>query len=163
MAKFKSMSKGFTPIPEGVHIFKITKVEYTEDETSKDYGKVVITMQIKDGKTHVEKMGIMKENKLEKTWEINTKVYNRFEYFSKVALNNFSLDEWDPEDLEGCYISCSVTHTLTEGTGNNEGKTYTNVNLSDFNTAVGFGSDSGVDSEPESESADLDDDLDDLE
>ena len=165
MGKFKSMNTGgFTPIAEGTYIFKITKVEDKTDEKyelDKDFGKVCITLQTKDGKTHVERIGIMKENKLEKTWEINTKVFVYFEFFSKTALNNFSLDSWDPEDLVGSYIEATVVHSDSEGTGANAGKTYTNVNLRDLNPSSGFGGSKIVKSEDSDDLDDLDDFLDD--
>ena len=45
MAKIKLSKGGFTPIPEGTHVFKITSAEYDED-----FGIVDIEMVTADGK-----------------------------------------------------------------------------------------------------------------
>ena len=44
----------FTLIPEGRHIFKITKVEYKED-----FGKMNITLVTADGSKQVERFGYL--------------------------------------------------------------------------------------------------------
>ena len=54
MAKIKLSKSGFTPIPEGTHVFKITSAEYDED-----FGIVDIQMVTADGKKHNERFFLM--------------------------------------------------------------------------------------------------------
>ena len=49
MAKI-GLSEGFTLIPEGTHVFKITAVNYKEA-----FGKLEITMQTQSGAKHMPK------------------------------------------------------------------------------------------------------------
>lgn len=159
MAKIHFNGVAFSPIPEGRYVLKITKVTQTEDEASKDYGVIIVGMQTKDGKSHTERFPYLKYSNLDKSWEVNDKVLGRFEIFSKNALGNFSLEEIDPEDLIGCYIEVTVSHSQSEGKGKNAGKTYTNANLSDFAPASGFSGSSAPAEAPKDDL--LDDDSDD--
>lgn len=95
-----SLSEGFSLIPEGTHVFKITGVKYKED-----YGKLEITMETKKGQKHVERFSLLREN-----GSPNEGAMNAFSYFAKVALNDFTVTEIDHEDLVGHYIECDVEH-----------------------------------------------------
>ena len=129
MAKIKLSTGGFTLIPEGVTIFKVTAVEHDED-----FGKVEITLQTKDGQKQFEKITYINDK-----GEINEGALNRFSYFAKNCMNNFNIDEIDPEDLVGCYIKATVRHEKYIRTKDkNKGKEMTSVKLNDFAVALGF-------------------------
>ena len=146
MAKIKLMEGGFTLLPEGVTTFKIVSVEYKED-----FGKMKIELQTKGGQKHYENFSL-----LTKAGEINDGALKAFSYFAKTALNNYSLDEIDEQDLVGCYITAEVTHEEFES-NKEPGKMLKSVRLKDYAVAVGFGSSNTTDNEPLE-----DDDLDDL-
>ena len=141
MAKIKLSEGGFTIIPEGTTTFKIVSVEYKED-----FGKMKIEMQTKSGQKHFENFGLM-NNK----GEINEGALKAFSYFAKTALNNFSLDEIDEQDLVGCYITATVRHEEFES-NKEAGKMLKSVRLNDYAVAVGFDSNA-----TEEEEEDLDD------
>lgn len=103
MAKI-GLSQGFAPIPKGNHVFKIVGVTYKED-----FGKMEVTMQIASGQQHIEKFSL-----LDNQGEPNQKALNAFSYFAKTALNDFSLDEIDEQDLVGHYIRCDVEYEEVE-------------------------------------------------
>ena len=128
MAKIKLSEGGFSLISEGVHTFKITEVEYKED-----FGKMKVTMQTKDGKKHTEQFSLLTQK-----GEVNEGAVKAFSYFAKTALNNFSLDEIDDQDLVGCYISATVKHEEFES-NKNPGRMLKSVRLSDWTPAAGFG------------------------
>lgn len=130
MAKIKLTEVGFTLIPEGVHTFKIVDVEYKED-----FGKMKITMQTKSGQKHFENFSL-----LNKKGEINEGALKAFSFFAKTALNNFSLDEIDEQDLIGCYITATVTHEAYEYEKDGETKSGKNARLNQYTVAVGFDS-----------------------
>ena len=99
MAKI-GLSEGFTLIPEGSHVFKITAVNYKEA-----FGKMEVTMQTQTGQKHIERFSLLKAN-----GESNEGALNAFSYFAKTVLNDFSLTEIDHTDLVGHFIKCEVTH-----------------------------------------------------
>ena len=137
MAKIKLMEGGFTLLPEGVTTFKIVSVEYKED-----FGKMKIELQTKGGQKHYENFSL-----LTKAGEINEGALKAFSYFAKTALNNYSLDEIDEQDLVGCYITAEVTHEEFES-NKEPGKMLKSVRLKDYAVAVGFGSSNTTDNEP---------------
>lgn len=127
MAKIKLSKGGFTPIPKGEHVFKITKSTYDED-----FGKVEIDMVTVDGKKHTERFSLIRND-----GEINEGALNAFSYFAKTALNNFNVEEIDPADLEGCYMRCVVDHEV-QPNKNDPSKTVTFVRLGEKYAASGF-------------------------
>ena len=135
MAKIKLSEGGFTLIPEGTTTFKIVAVEYKED-----FGKMNVEMQTKDGKKHTERFTLLTKN-----GEVNEGAVKAFSYFAKTALNNFSLDEIDDQDIVGCYITATVSHREYEYERDGETKTGKLASLSDYAVAVGFGNDKSVD------------------
>lgn len=149
MAKLQLSSGGFQLIPEGVNTFKITEVNYKED-----FGKLEIHLQTKSGAKHTERFTLL-NNK----GEVNQGAVNAFSYFAKTALNNFSIDEIDDQDLVGCYITATVKHEQFES-NKEPGKMLKSARLSDYAVAVGFGSDN-VDLETPEDNDDLDSFLDD--
>lgn len=152
MAKIKLSEGGFSLIPEGTTTFKITGVEYKED-----FGKMKVEMQTKSGQKHFENFSLMKAN-----GEINEGALKAFSYFAKTALNNYSLDEIDEQDLVGCYITATVKHEEFES-NKEPGKMLKSARLNDYAVAIGFGTDAPTESKPAESSADSDDvDLDDF-
>lgn len=126
MAKIE-LSKGFSIIPKGTHVFKITGVNYKED-----FYKMEITMQLASGQTHVERFSLVN-----KDGEPNQGGLNAFSYFAKVALNDFDLTEIDHEDLVGCFIRCEVDHEEVES-NRTPGKMLKFVRLGDKEPADGY-------------------------
>lgn len=151
MAKIKLSEGGFTLIPEGTTIFKIVGVEYKED-----FGKMKIEMQTKSGQKHFENFSL-----LTKSGEINEGALKAFSYFAKTALNNYSLDEIDEQDLVGCYIKATVKHEEFES-NKEPGKMLKSARLNDYAVAIGFSNDTepAEETEEPSEDVDLDDFLD---
>jgi len=129
MAKIQlSEFKGFNIIPEGTHVFLIEDVKYDPD-----FGKIEIQMVTVKNEVHKEVYRLIRDN-----GEVNEGAINAFSYFARTALNDFSLDEIDHEDLIGCYITAEVVHNKQEGKGKHEGKTLTFVNLGQLSPASGF-------------------------
>ena len=79
MAKI-GLTEGFTLIPEGTHVFKITEVNYKED-----FGKMEVVMQTAKGQKHIERFSL-----LNKDGEPNQGGLNAFSYFAKTALDDFT-------------------------------------------------------------------------
>lgn len=127
MAKIKLAEGGYTPIPEGEHIFKITKSTYDED-----FGKLEVEMVTASGQKHIERYSLITN-----AGEINEGALRAFSYMAKTALNNFNLDEIDHEDIVGCYIKAVVEHEKVPS-NKDPAKTVTFVNLSNYSPASGF-------------------------
>lgn len=152
MAKIKLSEGGFTLIPEGTTTFKIVAVEYKED-----FGKMKIDMQTKGGQKHTENFSL-----LTKSGETNEGALKAFSYFAKTALNNYSLDEIDHEDIVGCYITATVKHEEYEYEKDGKTKSGKSARLSDYEVAVGFGGDKASEDPVEDTDSDDLDELDDL-
>ena len=129
--KIKLTETGYTLIPEGVTIFKITKVD---DSKYEDFGVLNISMQTAEGKTHFERFSLIKNN-----GELNTGALKAFSYFAKTCLNNFKVEEIDPQDIVGCYIQATVKHEHYDYTNSQgEHKAGTSERLNDYAPASGF-------------------------
>lgn len=126
MAKI-GLSDGFSLIPEGTHVFKITAVNYKED-----FGKMEVVMQTQGGLKHTERFSLLKSD-----GQPNEGAFNAFSYFAKVALNDFSLTEIDHEDLLGCFIECDVEHD-TQPSNKDPNKTVTFARLADKRASDGW-------------------------
>lgn len=136
MAKI-GLTEGFTLIPEGTHVFKITDVKYKED-----FGKLEITMQTQGGSKYIERFGLLKSD-----GSPNEGAYNAFSYFAKTALQNFELNEIDHTDLIGHFIECDVEHDV-QPNKNKPDKTVTFVRLSDKRPSDGWEESVGTSSTP---------------
>lgn len=121
------LTSGFQLVPEGKHIFLITKVTYDEQ-----FGRMVVRMQTEQGITHEERFRLLDDNN-----EVIEKAMNLFSYFAKVATRNYANREIDTDELQGCYIGATASHTVQPNRNNPE-KTITFVNLSDYFEANGF-------------------------
>ena len=126
MAQLK-LTSGFTVCPAGVHIFRIYKVDYDQD-----FGKLTVHLVNAQGITHTERFSLIGNN-----GSVNEKACNAFSYFAKTALNDFSLDEIDHNDLVNHYITAEVVHTITPSS-KDPSKTMTFANLSNKWVADGF-------------------------
>lgn len=126
MAKIP-MTSGFSLIPEGTYVFRIYDVAY--DET---FGKITVKLVNAKGMTHTERFQI-KDSK----GEANEKALNAFSYFAKTALNDFSLEYVDPDELIDHYIEAEVVHTKVES-NKEAGKMVTFANFGDKSPADGF-------------------------
>lgn len=126
MAKI-ALTEGFTVIPEGTHIFKITEVTYKET-----FGKIEVKMETAKGLKHTERFSLIGKN-----GQPNEGAYNAFSFFAKTALNDFELTEIDHNDLVGRYMECVVEHDV-QPSNKNPDKTVTFIRLADKSPADGF-------------------------
>lgn len=126
MAKI-ALTEGFSLIPEGTHIFKITEVVYKEE-----FGKLEVKMKTAKGQTHTERFNLMKGD-----GSMNEGAYNAFSFFAKTALGDYTLTEIDHNDLVGHYIQSTVEHD-TQPSNKDPNKTVTFVRLGDKSPADGF-------------------------
>lgn len=127
MAKIPLSKGGYTPIPEGEHIFKVVKSTYDED-----FGKLEVELITASGQRHTERFNLIGND-----GEINEKAQNAFSFFAKTALNNYNLEEIDHEDIVGCYIKCKVEHDVLPSRNDPE-RTVTFCRLTYKEPASGF-------------------------
>ena len=130
MAKIP-LSNGFSIIPEGFHIFRIFGVEYNAE-----FGNLNVYLINAKGQTHRETFRLKGRGDTP-----NEGAMNAFSYFAKTAMNDYSLEEIEPDDLVGKYIGCEIVHTTTPSTKPNAkpGEMVTFVNLGRTKTpATGF-------------------------
>lgn len=127
MARIKLAEGGYTPIPEGEHVFKITKSTYDED-----FGKLEVEMVTASGQKHIERYSLITND-----GEINEGAQKAFSYMAKTALNNFNLEEIDTDDIVGCYIKAVVEHDKVPS-NKDPAKTVTFIRLADKSPASGF-------------------------
>lgn len=121
------MRNGFVLIPEGEYIFRIYDAKYDEE-----FGKIEVKMVNAQGATHTERFSIKDAND-----EFNEKALNAFSYFAKTAMNDYGLEDVDPEELIDHYICAEVVHTVLPST-KDPNKTVTFANLGDKSPADGF-------------------------
>lgn len=128
----------FSVIPEGIHVMKITDVAYDER-----FGKLEITLQTEKGQRHKERFAFIKQD-----GSTNDKALNAFSYFAKVAMNDYSLDEIEPEQLVGHFLECRIEHTVVEST-KEPGKTMTFAHIKDKSPSDGWEEDPEEDELPQ--------------
>lgn len=121
------LTKGFSLIPEGTHIFKITEVIYKED-----FGKLEVKMETATGQTHTERFNLIKSD-----GSINEGAINAFSYFAKTAMNDYTLSDIDHQDLIGHFLECTVEHDVLPS-NKDPNKTVTFVRLADKSPSDGF-------------------------
>lgn len=122
-----TLTEGFSLIPTGTHIFKITEVSYKEE-----FGKLEVKMKTAKGQTHIERFSLMKQD-----GSMNEGAYNAFSYFAKTAMRDYTLTEIDHNELVGHYIKCEVEHDV-QSSNKDPNKTVTFVRLGDKSPADGF-------------------------
>lgn len=121
------MTNGYMVIPEGEYVFRIYDATYDED-----FGKIIIKLVTAQGATHSERFSLKNND-----GEFNEKALNAFSYFAKTAMNDFGMEDVDPEDLVGHYIRAEVVHTKVPST-KDPSKEMTFVNLGDKSPVEGF-------------------------
>lgn len=121
------MTGGFTLIPEGTYVFRIYDAKYDEE-----FGKVELKLVTAKGVKHTEKISLKNKDD-----EWNEGALNFFSYFAKTALNDFTRDDVDPEELVDHYILATVTHN-EQPNKKDPTKTVTFANLGDLSPAEGF-------------------------
>lgn len=114
MAKVKLRDTGFTVIPEGEYTFKIVKVDYKVD-----FEKIEVHLETESGLKHVERFVLSTDGGAK-----------AFSYFAKVALNDWSAEDIDSDDLLGCYFTARVEHDVQPNI-NDPSKKVTFVRLQD--------------------------------
>ena len=122
-----TMTGGFQIMPEGEQVLKITKAEYDED-----FGKAIFTLENAKGQTCQERFSLLN---LDNT--PNEKALGAFSFFAKTAMNNFDMEDVDPDELVGHYIRAEVIHNKVPST-TEPGKMKTFVNLGSKSPADGF-------------------------
>ncbi len=122
-----ALSEGYTVIPEGTHIFKIVEVNYKEA-----YGKLEIKMKTAKGQTHIERFSLIKQD-----GSSNEGALNAFSYFARTALQDYTAQDIDPEELVGFFIECDVEHDI-QPSNKNPNKNVTFVRLTDKRPADGY-------------------------
>ena len=118
---------GFQNMSEGEQVLKITAAEYDEE-----FGKAIFTLVNAKGQTLQERFSLLN---LDNT--PNEKALAAFGFFAKTALNNFDIEDVDPEELVGCYLKAEVIHNKVESK-KEPGKMITFVNLGNKSPATGF-------------------------
>lgn len=122
-----TMTAGFQPISEGVHVLKITKAEHDVD-----FGKVIFTLENAKGQSCQERFSLLNQDNTP-----NEKTLGAFSFFAKTAMNNFDLVDVDPVELVGHYIRAEIIHNKVPST-KDPSKMMTFVNLGDKSPADGF-------------------------
>lgn len=142
----------FTVLPEGIHVFRIYRVDYKEK-----FGKLDIYMVNADGLTHVEKFSFIKND-----GSNNDGAYMAFAYFAKNALNDFTIESVDPHKLINHYIKAEIEHNVVPKRDNpNETVTFTHLKRDKWvadgfdkepcEKALRIGNENAVKSEPKAE------------
>lgn len=121
------MTGGFQIMPEGEQVLKITKAEYDED-----FGKAIFTLENAKGQTCQERFSLLNQD-----GSPNEKALGAFSFFAKTALNDFDIEDVDPEELVGHYLKAEVIHNKVPST-KDPTKMMTFVNLGSKSPADGF-------------------------
>lgn len=121
------MTNTFSVCPEGMHVFRIYKVDYNED-----FGKLTVYLVNAQGNIVQNRFSLMNQD-----GSSNDKVCNAFSFFAKNALNDFSIPAVDPEMLIDHYVKLEVYHDVKPST-KKEGETVTFVNVRTPSVANGF-------------------------
>ena len=83
------MTGGFSIIPEGVHVLKIVEAEYDVD-----FGKATFKLVNEKGASCFERFSL-----LDQDGKPNEKALNAFSFFAKTVMNDFDMEDVDPEEL----------------------------------------------------------------
>lgn len=121
------MTSGFALIPEGTYVFRIYDAKYDEE-----FGKIEIKLVNAAGMTLLERFTIKDKND-----ELNEKALNAFSYFAKTAMNNYSLEDVEPEELVNHFICAEVVHNKRPS-NKDPNKMLTFANLGDKSPAEYF-------------------------
>ena len=126
MAKI-ALSDGFSLLPEGEQVLKITDVKYKEA-----FGKLEIYMENASGVKHIERFSLLKSD-----GSSNDGAIAAFSYLAKCALDDYSLTEIDHKDLIGHFFKTTVEHDRVES-NKKPGSYVTFARLGDKEPSSGF-------------------------
>ena len=121
------MTGGFQIMPEGEQVLKITKAEYEED-----FGKAVFTLENAKGQTCQERFSLLNVDGTP-----NERALSAFSFFAKTAMNDFDMEDVDPEELVGHYLKAEIIHNKVQSR-TDPAKTMTFINLGSKSPANGF-------------------------
>jgi hypothetical protein len=121
------MTGGFQIMPEGEQVLQITAAEYDED-----FGKATFTLTNAKGQTCQERFSLLNQD-----GSPNEKALGAFSFFAKTAMNDFDLEDVDPEELVGHYLKAEIIHNKVPST-KDPTKMMTFVNLGNKSSADGF-------------------------
>ena len=127
MARIPMTGGNYQQIPEGEQVLKVTKAEYDAE-----FGKIIITLQNVKGLTCQERFSILNEDNTP-----NEKALNAFSFFAKTVMNNFEMEDVDPEELVGHYLRAEIIHNKVPS-NKDPNKMMTFVNLGNKSPADGF-------------------------
>ena len=105
------MTGGFTPMDEGIQVLRIYGVEYKET-----FGNLTVYMCNAQAQTMRETFRFKG-----KDGKPNEGAMNAFSYFAKTAMDDFDMEDVDPQELVGHYIQVEVVHNESNG------RTYANL------------------------------------
>lgn len=126
MAKI-ALSDGFSLLPKGEQVLKITDVKYKEA-----FGKMEIYMENASGVKHIERFSLLKSD-----GSSNDGAIAAFSYLAKCALDDYSLTEIDHKDLIGHFFKTTVEHDRVES-NKKPGSYVTFARLGDKEPSSGF-------------------------
>lgn len=112
MSKIK-LGNGFTPMTEGQQILKIENAEYKEE-----FGKLKLTMVNAKGQKHFENYTFL--NALGETVD---GAIGAFSGLARAAMNDSDIEDIDPTDLVGKYVSCVIAYREYEDKEGNKKRT----------------------------------------
>lgn len=116
-----NIGKGFTILPAGRQVLKITQIDNKEK-----FGKIEIHFVNQEGIKHTERFMLKTDGGL--------KV---FSYLAHTILNNWDDDSVETEELLEKYVSVEVVHRQVEST-KAVGEYVTFANLTNYQPATGF-------------------------
>ena len=99
------MTGGFSPMDEGNQVLRIYGVQYNEV-----FGNLTIYLNNAKAQTMRETFRFKG-----KDGKPNEAAMNAFSYFAKTAMQDFEMEDVDPQDLVGKYIRCEVVHNESGG------------------------------------------------
>lgn len=112
MASIK-LNKGFSLMGEGRQVLKITSTEYKEE-----FGQLKITMTNSKGQKHFENYRFINN-----AGETVDGAISAFSGLARAAMDSSDIEEIDPIDLVGKYVSCVIAHREYEAKDGTSKKT----------------------------------------
>lgn len=106
------MTNGFSLMDEGMQVLRIYGVEYKET-----FGNLTLYLCNAKAQTLRETFRFKGAN-----GSANEGAMNAFSYFAKTAMDDFGMEDVDPQELVGRYIQCEVVHNKTD-----DGRTFANL------------------------------------
>lgn len=121
------LTEGFSIISEGTHTFKVEDVEYKEE-----FGKLEVKLVSENNQKHTERYSLIKAD-----GSVNEGASNAFSFFAKTCMNDYTLENIDPQKLIGRYIKANVYHDEVPS-NKDPNKTLKFAHLKDMEACDGF-------------------------